>query len=215
MYSHRAYVNQMAPARLLVSLCVVVITSTPLVASAAFTDIVTMNTTRPVIIQELEQWSVRTRSAHAQYKNVLGGELHKCSGYGMALTGFTRNGKCVNHNDDIGSHHVCIDMHTLRDDAEGRNFCTVTGQDNWCVSSMKCDGSAGECRVAHWCVCEWAFARYIQKAGGCAKIEKIVCEATNRKALTHYRAKAASDPHIAEALKCLKTRCMGESLVQE
>jgi len=29
------------------------------------------------------------------YLNVLGTDLEKCSGSGMALTGFTRNGKCV------------------------------------------------------------------------------------------------------------------------
>ena len=29
------------------------------------------------------------------YENVNGGELQRCSGSGMALTGFTRNGHCV------------------------------------------------------------------------------------------------------------------------
>jgi uncharacterized protein (DUF2237 family) len=29
------------------------------------------------------------------YTNVNGGELQRCSGSGMALTGFTRNGHCV------------------------------------------------------------------------------------------------------------------------
>jgi hypothetical protein len=62
-------------------------------------------------------------------------------------------------------------------------------------------------QVEHWCVCEWAFARYIQKAGGCDKIQKIVCEATNMKALTHYEAQQ-SRPDIKEALDCLKSRCL-------
>ena len=57
------------------------------------------------------------------------------------------------------------------------------------------------------CVCEWAFARYIQKAGGCDKIQKIVCDATNMKALTHYEAQQ-SRPDIKMALDCLKSRCL-------
>ena len=57
----------------------------------------------------------------------------------MALTGFTRNGKCVDRNDDAGSHHVCIDMTST----SGGNFCTVTGQPNWCSESMLCNDGVG------------------------------------------------------------------------
>ena len=80
------------------------------------------------------------------FTNVNGGDLERCSGRGMALTGFTRNGHCVDQNDDAGSHHVCIDMSSTT----GGNFCSVTGQPNWCGSSMACDGSAGVCPVEHW-----------------------------------------------------------------
>merc|ERR1719409_1062729 len=137
------------------------------------------------------------------YTNVLGTPLKKCSGAGMALTGFTRTGECVDQNDDAGSHHICIDMASNT----GGNFCTVTGQPNWCGSKMGCDGSAGKCPVKNWCVCQWAFASYIQRAGGCDKIQKIVCSATNMVALTAYRAKAASDAHIKAALQCLESKC--------
>ena len=137
-------------------------------------------------------------------KNVLGQPLERCSGKGMALTGFTRNGHCVDLNDDAGSHHVCIDMKSN----VGGNFCEVTGQPNWCGSSMACDSDpANTCPVEHWCVCQWAFARYLQKAGGCDKIQTIVCEATNMVALTAYTEQAPHDKHIAEALQCLKSRC--------
>ena len=54
--------------------------------------------------------------------NLLGGTLQKCSGSGMALTGFTRNGPCVSRDDDHGSHHVCIDLNSTA----GGNFCAVT-----------------------------------------------------------------------------------------
>merc|ERR1711908_250454 len=94
--------------------------------------------------------------AHA-YLNVKGGALQKCSGQGMALTGFTRTGHCVDQNDDEGSHHICIDMASNK----GGNFCAVTGQPNWCV-------------------CQWAFASHLQRAGGCDKIQNIVCDATNK-----------------------------------
>merc|ERR1719171_3178750 len=137
------------------------------------------------------------------YTNVNGGALSKCSGANMALTGFTRTGECVDQNDDAGSHHICIDMASNT----GGNFCTVTGQPNWCGSKMGCDGSAGQCPVKHWCVCQWAFASYIQRAGGCDKIQNIVCDATNMVALSAYRAQASSDPGIKLALNCLEQRC--------
>ena len=101
-------------------------------------------------------------------------------------------------NDDAGSHHVCIDMKSN----VGGNFCEVTGQPNWCDDYMQCDGKRGLCPVQHWCVCEWAFASYITRAGGCDKIQSIDCEATNRWAYLHYQQKGAS-----EALACLESRC--------
>ena len=139
----------------------------------------------------------------AAFTNVNGGTLAKCSETGMALTGFTRSGHCVDRDDDHGSHHICIDMTSTTNG----NFCQVTGQPNWCDSKMGCDGSAGTCPVEHWCVCQWAFASYIEKAGGCDKIQKVVCEATNSVALTAYREQASSDPRVANALKCLQSKC--------
>ena len=132
----------------------------------------------------------------------------------MALTGSTRNGRCVDTKDDAGSHHVCIDMSST----SGGSFCTVTGQPNWCENAMPCDvgvsadagwskASPGSCPVRHWCVCQWAFASYLQNSGGCDKVKSIVCEATNAEALLAYHEQAASNPHIAEALHCLEQRC--------
>lgn len=130
---------------------------------------------------------------------------HSCPAIMAEYTGYTRTGECVAHDDDAGSHHVCIDMASNT----GGNFCAVTGQSDWCSSEMVCDGDgARQCPVEHWCVCEWAFARYIQKAGGCDKIQKIVCEATNMKAMTHYEQKQSTSPHIKAALDCLKSRCL-------
>lgn len=142
-------------------------------------------------------------TAAVSYLNVNGGALSRCSERGMALTGFTRNGQCIDQFDDTGSHHICIAMKSNA----GGNFCQVTGQPNWCDSSMRCDSGIGMCPVDHWCVCQWAFASYLQHAGGCGKIQQIVCEATNREAYLAYEQQAANDPQIARALDCLVERC--------
>ncbi|GMH92403.1 hypothetical protein TrVE_jg3633 [Triparma verrucosa] len=138
------------------------------------------------------------------YTNVLGTALESCSGPGMARTGFMRDGHCTEVHDDRGSHHICIDLSST----SGGNFCSVTGQPNWCESSMGCHESySQQCPVEHWCVCQWAFASYIQNAGGCDQIQDIVCEATNMVALTAYESQASSSPHVAQALDCLRSRC--------
>ena len=90
----------------------------------------------------------------------------------------------------------------------GGNFCEVTGQPNWCDSKMSCHGDySSRCDVNHWCVCQWAFASYIENAGGCDKIRDIVCEATNMVALKHYQQQAESSPRIKKALQCLENKC--------
>ena len=132
----------------------------------------------------------------------------------MALTGFTRNGHCVDTFDDAGSHHVCIDMGSKSE----RNFCQVTGQPNWCENQMPCDvgvsadagwskASPGDCPVRQWCVCQWAFASYVHNAGGCDKIKSFVCEATNAEVVLAYHEQAPKDPQVADALRCLEQRC--------
>ncbi|KAH8097604.1 DUF2237-containing protein [Aureococcus anophagefferens] len=111
-------------------------------------------------------------TATTAYKNVLGKELEHCSGAGMALTGYTREGQCVDRYDDAGSHHICINMKST----SNGNFCDVTGQPNW-------------------------FASYLSRAGGCDKIQEIVCEATNMEA---YIAYTKSAQHAEAA--CLERR---------
>jgi len=138
-------------------------------------------------------------------KNVYGKDLQLCSTEGMALTGFTRDGRCVEQQDDVGSHHICINLASIA--SSGKNFCIVTGQTDWCDEKMACsDDSDEKCPVEHWCVCQWAFAAYIEKAGGCDAIQEINCEATNIEALKAYEEKGA-DEKVANALKCLKQRC--------
>lgn len=138
------------------------------------------------------------------YKNVYGDDLQTCSSAGMALTGYTRNGQCVHQYDDQGSHHICIDISTNT----GGNFCEVTGQPDWCSSYMLChDDSSSNCQIQNWCVCQWAFAGYVQNAGGCEKILDIVCESINLEAIKAYIKMRDHSAAYADALDCIAERC--------
>mmetsp|Transcript_50835 Transcript_50835/g.80650 ORF Transcript_50835/g.80650 Transcript_50835/m.80650 type:complete len:185 (-) Transcript_50835:219-773(-) len=139
-----------------------------------------------------------TIASAGETKNVLGTALQTCSTDGTAMTGFTRDGKCQDEgDDDAGSHHVCIVME--------RDFCTVTGQPNWCEEKSECMGQSGMCDIKNWCVCQWAFATYLQMAGGCDGAVDLKCEATNMAAVKAYEE--STDPSHKEALACIKKKC--------
>jgi len=147
---------------------------------------------------------VRCGGTVAEHLNVYDEPIQTCSQDGTALTGWTRSGSCVDHDDDSGSHHICIDLSST---ASAGNFCTVTGQSDWCSSTdMPCheDPNSGECAIEHWCVCQWAFESYLKAAGGCGSIQDIQCEAINKAALDAYRE---DEERHAEALACLVERC--------
>ena len=146
--------------------------------------------------------TIATGSTHL---NVYNEPLSTCSTAGMALTGFTRDGSCVERDDDAGSHHICIDLSSTS--SNDQNFCQVTGQSNWCAEQMPCsDTSSTQCPVEHWCVCQWAFSSYLQAAGGCDAIQTIDCEATNIKAIEAYR-KQEGVKKYDDAYQCLVERC--------
>lgn len=137
-------------------------------------------------------------------KNILGTDLQLCSTPGTALTGFTRTGHCIDSgNDDQGSHHICIKM--------AADFCKVTGQETtpgdggWCVQESQCMGQAGTCPIKHWCVCQWAFARYLAAATSCDASVDVVCESTNMAAVKAYST--SPDPQHRAALACIKKKC--------
>lgn len=135
--------------------------------------------------------------------NVYNAPLAYCSTSGYAMTGYTRDGRCADVGpEDQGAHHICIQM------PKERNFCTVTGQSNWCADSMPCHDmypNGGDCPIKNWCVCQWAFSRYIEMAGGCGSIDTLHCDATNMAALTAYQG--SDVPQHQAALKCLKEKC--------
>lgn len=156
-------------------------------------------------------------SADSEYLNVYGETLQSCSSDGMALTGWTRSGHCVDRYGDSGSHHICIDLSSLgggdENDGDNQNFCDVTGQYDWCSSQdMPCheDPNTSACPVTNWCVCQWAFASYIQASGGCDNIQTVVCDSINLQALLAYQNMAKqpnAEQKYEDALECLVERC--------
>jgi len=66
------------------------------------------------------------------------------------------------------------------------------------------DPNDSTCAIENWCVCQWAFASYIEKAGGCDAIQEIQCDAINMKALEAYKSNTNK---YGKALECLYKRC--------
>ena len=147
----------------------------------------------------------RSGRSNATFENVNGEALQPCSQDGTALTGYTRNGHCVDQNDDTGSHHICINLASIA--SSDQNFCEVTGQSDWCSSTdFPCHEDQNQsCAIENWCVCQWAFASYIEKAGGCDAIQDIQCDAINMKAMDAYKKDLTQ---YGEALACLYKRCL-------
>ena len=157
------------------------------------------------------------------YLNVMNETLSRCSTNGTAMTGWTRDGRCVDYGNDSGSHHICIDLRSTNP-----NFCEQTGQSNWCSEKGECDfgdqrsetDQDSFCVREHWCVCQWAFAKYVQ-AQTCENIQKVICDATNMEALKAYKtnlvkikaaieadeASESSDKELNDALSCLMLKC--------
>lgn len=166
-------------------------------------------------------------SDQSEYLNVYGESLQPCSYDGMALTGYTRSGYCVDRWNDQGSHHICIDLSSLGGggsdnentnnennyDTNNQNFCEVTGQSDWCsLQDMPCheDPDYSGCPVTNWCVCQWAFASYIEKSGGCDNIQTVVCESINLEAVLAYQKESSkwnANPKYYTALSCIMDRC--------
>lgn len=138
--------------------------------------------------------------------NVLNQPLQPCSGPGSAITGYTRTGMCEAHDDDKGSHHVCMNIQ-LKGDSRGENFCTATKQSNWCDTKGQCHGDKDKlCTRSNWCVCQWAYADVLGKLqNGCSDVE-IKCDATSMRALESYDAPGASPAHAAAA-RCIREQC--------
>jgi hypothetical protein len=64
----------------------------------------------------------------------------------------------------------------------------------------------GGCGIQNWCVCQWAFASYLQKAGGCDMVQSIVCDSINLEAVLAYK-ELTSQSQYNTALQCIVDRC--------
>mmetsp|Transcript_29524 Transcript_29524/g.33708 ORF Transcript_29524/g.33708 Transcript_29524/m.33708 type:complete len:242 (+) Transcript_29524:166-891(+) len=148
----------------------------------------------------------------SSYKNIYGNKLQSCSQDGMALTGNTRTGYCMDRHNYNGSHHICIDLSSLasdNDDSNNQEFCDLTEQNDWCSSLMPCNEDQDEhCQVQNWCVCQDTFASYLQNAGGCDQIQDIVCDSINILAVRAYAAYAEKGSEkYSNAFDCITSRC--------
>ena len=54
---------------------------------------------------------------------------------------------------------------------------------------------------------QWAFANYIQTAGGCNYVQDIVCESINQQALIAYKSQMNTASKYQDALECIVDRC--------
>jgi len=122
----------------------------------------------------------------------------------MAITGWHRDGLCSHHNKDHGSHHICVKNIRSSENPPRRSFCEITGQENWCDKKGDCTRDSSEqCHRDKWCVCEWAFERFV-KEKGCDNFD-IDTHATNRLVLDHYQKNGSNN-----ALMCIQKK-MAES----
>merc|ERR1740121_108293 len=79
---------------------------------------------------------------------------------------------------------------------------------DWCSEEMPChEDQTKDCPIKNWCVCQWAFASYLEMAGGCEHAVDLECSATNMAAVKAYEA--ASEPSYKAALECIKSKCPG------
>ena len=103
-------------------------------------------------------------------KNVLGGDLAVC---GMnPRTGFTRDGCCQNHPDDMGVHTVCAVMSN-----EFLAYSASVGND---LSTPRPEfGFVGLKAGDHWCLCASRWAEALEAGAAPA----VVLEATHARSL--------------------------------
>jgi len=151
--------------------------------------------------------------------NVYEEPLRKCSRHGEATTGYKRTGSCDDVKGDIGTHHICVDLHTEP------NFCHTTNQGDWCDELQATrNEETGEVEMLerkHWCICQWAFEGFLKRlvedhetteAEACARFQ-VDCGATNDKAREAYKnvlehtADPATRADAHRALNCLKSKC--------
>jgi hypothetical protein len=138
--------------------------------------------------------------------NLYGLQLEDCSWPGTAAAGFIEGPKCIHFGIDDDSHNICLDIPTVEDN----DFCDMTGQENWCNGTLPCTENPDElCPVRNFCVRDYSFSAYLERAGGCDRIGHIKCEATNMMTILDYEERISVDHDMsaAYALDCIKEKC--------
>ena len=103
-----------------------------------------MRTINSIFVIALTSFSLHTVAGNpGSSQNVKGDPLQACSKPGMAKTGYTRSGQCIDQEGDTGSHHICINLKSTS--SNDKNFCQVTGQPDWCSEEIRGEliGGAG------------------------------------------------------------------------
>ena len=59
--------------------------------------------------------------------------------------------------------------------------------------------------IKNWCICQWAYAKYLAEKHDCANSLTLKCEAVNHAAIEAYTK--SDDPTHKAALECLKKKC--------
>jgi len=147
-------------------------------------------------------------SAQMNEQNANGGELQPCSTPGMALTGGSREGYCVDTYGHYGSH-ICMNIDNSNDDIN--NFCNLesTRKVSACVDNalFPCQEDTGlMCPVQNYCVHQCYFSKYLDVIGSCDDIQDIQCDAVNMRSLIAY-GKRASIEKYGNALDCIAKKC--------
>jgi hypothetical protein len=80
-----------------------------------------------------------------------------------------------------------------------------------CGTDMPChQDQSKSCAIENWCVCQWAFASYITKAGGCTAIQDIQCGTNKMQAMKLYK----EYNRYCEALDSINVWCMNPKNVE-
>lgn len=149
--------------------------------------------------------------ANAEFneKNALGFDLQPCSTSGMALTGPSREGYCMDSYGNYGSH-ICMNIDNSNDDIN--NFCNVESiQERLpaCIenSLFPCQEDTRDmCPVQNYCVHQCYFSHYLEEIGNCDDIQEIKCDAVNIKSLIAYGKRHYIEKYD-NALNCIAQKC--------
>jgi len=147
-------------------------------------------------------------SAAMDEKNANGGVLQPCSTSGMAMTGGSREGYCVDSYGRYGSH-ICMNIENM--DSNMNNFCEMEKAEILPACSLNAefpcqDDTRNMCPVQNYCVHQCYFSHYLEEVGECDDIQDIKCDAVNIRSLIAYGKRSYKEKY-SNALECIAKKC--------